>query len=126
MIDNTKEYILCAAIKRKTPREGEPYWKGTNDIMDIEIGYRHHDIFNRFKDGEELDGIQQGFYTSKGRFVDRIEAMKIAYACGQVTAEIAFSKKWHDIKLNIVDREPIDWDMKDNEKYNRLFSEDLY
>ena len=122
MIDNTKEYILCAAIKRKAPREGEPYWKGTNDIMDIEIGYRHHDIFHRFKDGEELNGIEQGFYTSKGRFVDRIEGMRIAYECGQVTAEIAFSKEWQHIKLNVIP----DRKLVDKEKYNRLFSEDLY
>ena len=126
MIDNSKEYILCAAIRRKQPREGSPYWEGTNDIMNIEIGFRHHDIFHRFRDGEELNGIEQGFYTSKGRYVDRIEAMKIAHECGQVSDEVAFSKKWHDIKLNVVDREPINWDIADTEKYNRLFSEDLY
>ena len=68
------------------------------------------------------DGIEQGFYTSKGRYVDRIETMKIAYECGQVTAEIAFNKSWHDIKLNIGNAE----EPKDSEKYNRLFSEDLY
>jgi hypothetical protein len=120
MIDNSKEYILCAAIKRKTPKDGEPYWKGTNDLMDIEIGYRHHDIFQRFEG--ELSVHEQGFYTSKGRFVDRIEGMRIAYECGQVTAEIAFSKEWHLIKLNVIpDRELVD-----KEKYNRLFSEDLY
>ena len=124
MIDNKKEYILCAAIKRKNPREGEPYWVGTNDIMSIEIGFRHHDIFQRYYD--ELDGMEQGFYTSRGRFVDRIEAMKIAYACGQVTAEVAFNKAWHDIKVNVIDREPTNWSAKDKEKYNRLFSEDLY
>ena len=124
MIDNSKEYILCAAIRRKEPRDGEPYWKGTNDIMDIEIGYRHHDIFHRFYG--DLDEIEQGFYTSKGRFVDRIEAMKIAHACGQVSDEVAFSKKWHDIKLNVVGKESTDWDIIDTEKYNRLFSEDLY
>ena len=104
MIDNTKEYILCAAIKRNVPRIGQPYWEGTNDIMDIEIGYRHHDIFYRFEDGEELNGIEQGFYTSEGRYVDRIEAMKIAFECGQVSAELALT----------------------NGKYNKLFSEDLY
>jgi hypothetical protein len=124
MIDNSKEYILCAAIKRKTSKEGEPYWKGTNDIMGIEIGYRHHDIFHRFPD--ELSECEQGFYTSKGRYVDRLEAMKIAYECGQVTAEIAFDKSWHDIKVNVIDREPTNWDEVDKEKYNRLFSEDLY
>ena len=113
MIDNNKEYILCAAIKRKTPREGEPYWKGTNDIMDIEIGYRHHDIFNRFKDGEELDGIQQGFYTSKGRFVDRVEALEIAYKAGQVTDD--------NYQTHIFDNGVVK-----ELKTNKLYSEQLY
>jgi hypothetical protein len=136
MIDNSKEYILCAAIRRKSSREGEPYWKGTNDIMDIEIGYRHHDIFHRFNNRDIHQNYEdcevsilmedQGFYTSKGRFVDRYEGMKIAHACGQVSDEVAFSKKWHDIKINAVDREPTDWDIVDTEKYNKLFSEDLY
>ena len=130
MIDNSKEYILCAAIRRKQPREGYPYWEGTNDIMDIEIGYRHHDIFHRFnnKGNYEVSILMedQGFYTSKGRFVDRYEAMKIAYEAGQVSEEVAFSKKWHDIKLNIADGDSVDLDIADTEKYNKLFSEDLY
>jgi hypothetical protein len=94
MIDNSKEYILCAAIKRKEPREGAPYWEGTNDIMNIELGYRHHDIFHRFNNRDIHQNYEdcevsilmedQGFYTSKGRFVDRYEGMKIAHECGQV------------------------------------------
>ena len=136
MIDNSKEYILCAAIRRKQPREGYPYWEGTNDIMDIEIGYRHHYIFHRFNNRDIHKHYQdcevsilmddQGFYTSKGRFVGRHEAMKIAYEAGQVSEEVAFSKKWHDIKLNIADGDNVDWDIADTEKYNKLFSEDLY
>ena len=130
MIDNSKEYILCAAIRRKHPREGSPYWEGTNDIMNIEIGYRHHDIFHRFnnKGDYEVSSLiaDQGFYTSKGRFVDRYEGMKIAYEAGQVSEETAFSKKWHNIKLNLTDKELTDWDIADTEKYNKLFSEDLY
>ena len=130
MIDNNKEYILCAAIRRKQPREGSPYWEGTNDIMDIEIGYRHHDIFHRFNNRGDYEVSilmeDQGFYTSKGRFVDRYEAMKIAYEAGQVSEEVAFSKKWHDIKLNIADKDSVDCDIADTEKYNKLFSEDLY
>ena len=136
MIDNSTEYILCAAIRRKQPREGSPYWEGTNDIMNIEIGYRHHDIFHRFnnrgihKNYENCEVSNrmedQGFYTSKGRFVDRYEGMKIAYEAGQVSEEVAFSKKWHDIKLNIADGDSVDLDIADAEKYNKLFSEDLY
>lgn len=130
MIDNSKEYILCAAIRRKQPREGSPYWDGTNDIMNIEIGYRHHDIFHRFNNKGDYEVSilmeDQGFYTSKGRFVGRHEAMKIAYEAGQVSEEVAFSKKWHDIKLNIADEDSVDLDIADTEKYNKLFSEDLY
>lgn len=47
-IDTEKEYILCAAVKRIIPNPASPYHKGTNDICNIEIGYRHHDIYQRF------------------------------------------------------------------------------
>lgn len=49
MIDNKKEYILCAAILRNNPNDCEPYHPGISDICNIEIGWRHHDIFQRFK-----------------------------------------------------------------------------
>lgn len=81
MIDNTKEYILCAACKRKVPRNTNSYHQ--NDLDLIEIGYRHHDIRNRFGDEILFSPKNQGFYTSKGRFVSREEAREIAYACGQ-------------------------------------------
>ena len=124
MIDNTKEYILCAAIKRKAPRDCQPYYAGTNDICNIELGYRHHDIFHRFDD--EMSECEQGFYTSKGRYVDRYEGMEIAFKAGQVSEEIALGKA--NIKLNATDTEgnPIDWDVMDTHKFNMLFSEDLY
>ena len=124
MIDNTKEYILCAAIKRKTPRDSKPYHPNTNDICNIEIGYRHHDIFHRF-DGE-MSECEQGFYTSKGRYVDRYEGMEIAFNAGQVSEEVALQKS--DIKIDIVDEYgcPIDLGTLPKHKFNMLFSEDLY
>ena len=82
------EWILCSAIKRNERRNCDnPYHEGTNDLINIELGYRHHDIIWRF--GEELeDGpYAQGFYTSKGRFVGREEAAKIAYAAGQIKSQ---------------------------------------
>jgi hypothetical protein len=87
-MDNKKEYILCSAIKRKTPRDCQPYWEGTNDICNVELGMRHHDIFHRFPD--ELIENEQGFYTSKGRYVNRYDGMLIAYESGQVSKSIAF------------------------------------
>lgn len=132
MIDNSKEYILCAAIKRKFPNPCQPYYEGTNDICNIEIGYRHHDIYQRFDYVNEEDcplsfnPYDQGFYTSKGRYVDRYEGMEIAYNAGQVNEEVALSKAWHNIKINCVNEPDTDWDKKDTHKFNMLCSENLY
>ena len=91
-INNKKEYIICSAIKRIEPRESQgnhlPYHTGYNDIMDVELGYRHHDIYLRY--GKELlkQRDAQGFFTSNNRFVDRKEAAKIAFECGQINKEV--------------------------------------
>lgn len=107
-MDNKKEYILCAALLRKNSKNSQSYYN--NDIDKIEIGYRHHDIRNRFKGEVEVTPSAQGFYTSKGRFVDRYEAMRIAYECGQVSEDKAISGKTYDGEI----------------KFKQLFSEDLY
>ena len=97
-----KEYIICAAIKRKTPVNvaNHNYKINTlenDDIYSIEIGRRHNDILARFGKSY-LDVTKQGFYTSYGRFVSRKEALQIAKDAGQI---------------------------KDTDS-SRLFSEDLY
>ena len=94
-MDNKKEYILCAAWRRKEPRsvKENPYKGGTNEILNIEIGYRHHDIYLRFGDELLLNDNAMGFYTSKGRFVSRGEGMEIAYNAGQVDEAHA---KWSE------------------------------
>lgn len=84
----TREYILCAAIKRKTPVNvvSKNYKTNTledDDIYSIEIGRRHNDILARFGKSQ-LEVIKQGFYTSYGRFVSREEALQIAKDAGQV------------------------------------------
>ena len=78
----TSEYILCPAIRRITPRKSCNYHQ--NDIHLIEMGYCHHDILMRFRGEVSIKPEDQGFYTSKGRFVDRYEAYKIAKIAGQV------------------------------------------
>lgn len=87
------EWILCAATKRNEPRkvESNPYHSGTNDILNVELGYRHHDIFRRFNvENEVIDTgmYAQGFFTSRGRWVSRKEAAEIAYAAGQIDEPI--------------------------------------
>ena len=110
-MDNTKEYIICAALKRITPKNTNSYHH--NDIDLIEIGYRHHDIRNRFLGEVSCSPKNQGFYTSHGRFVSRSEAMQIAFECGQLK-----------------DRDPLTIfhiNEKNGEKiWHDLFSEDLY
>lgn len=78
-----EEFILCAAILRKEPRDsGCNYYD--NDIQNIELGYRHHDILIRFRGEVSTQQEDQGFYTSRGRFVDRKEAFEIAKSAGQI------------------------------------------
>ena len=92
-MDNKQEYILCAAIKRIERKKCEPYYDEMNDICFIEIGYRHHDILQRFQGEVSKKSKDQGFYTSKGRFVDREEAAYIALLAGQIDIEKCFSVK---------------------------------
>ena len=122
MIDNTKEYILCAAWKRAFPRNvsEDPYKGGTNEILNIEIGYRHHDIYNRFGDELSLENGAMGFYTSKGRFVSRMEGMEIAYAAGQVDESDARWSKEDAENFNLLGLHVEEGD------FRPLASEDLY
>lgn len=126
-MNNKVEYIICAAVLRKEPRKIEgcgPYKEKNNDILKIEIGYRHHDIWQRFHDElkipEEGEPDTNGFYTSKGRFVSREEGMKIAFEAGQVEEKRA---KWtkeqvEDLWLPLKNVKPGD--------FKPLASEDLY
>ena len=86
MIDNSKEYIMASALRRKFPKEqviGLP-----NDLAYIEIGIRHFDIRDRFPGEVYMKMDDQGFLTSKGRFVSRKEAEVIARNCGQLVGNL--------------------------------------
>ena len=112
-MENKQEYIICAAIKRIEGRNCLPYHDGLNDICFIEIGYRHHDILQRFQGEVSKKSKDQGFYTSKGRFVDREEATYIALLAGQIDAEKCFKFKYLEDGSAIRTLKP-------------LYSEDLY
>jgi len=98
------ERILCAAIwvdtgEAEPPRRSYSY-PATGLLF---CGWRHADCFTtlnawadrlsveeRSRIGEEqLAGRHQGFLTSRGRFVDREEGMKIARAAEQTAAKKA-------------------------------------
>ena len=108
------EYILCSAIRRIKPRETKCNYH-QNDIHLIELGFRHHDILIRFRGEVSQDPVDQGFYTSKGRFVDRIEAYEIALKAGQIrhpqrTCELLQARIYEPLKGRV----------------SELFSEELY
>lgn len=76
------EYILCAAVKFDDGVYRAHHIQYGSGV--VACGFRHHNCFalrpHGFK-GKET----QGFLTSKDRFVDRMEARKIAVEAGQVT-----------------------------------------
>ena len=101
-MNNNKEYIVCAAYKFKpgyeTPRMVEinqknkgfnpdfrvqdTYFKPHCEVFETALGWRHPDIILKY--GDVIDINKDGFMTSKGRFVDRKEAHRIALECGQI------------------------------------------
>lgn len=90
----SKEIIICAAVK--TP---------SNLII---RGHRHCDCYHNlsrrpeYKDPGNLGRCDEGFITSKNRYVGREEALKLQLAAGIKSAD------------------------KDGYRHDYLFSEDLY
>lgn len=92
MEKDKKETILCSAVRRLKSRDPKECNVGyRSDLLHVEIGYRHFDILSRFKGEVSRELEAQGFLTSKGRFVSREEAYKIAVKAGQVTAGATIS-----------------------------------
>lgn len=96
-MDNKKEYIVCAAYKLKAGEDfprikthlstgkdvKKIYFEPHREVFDMALGWRHADII--YKHGDLIDQSDTGgFMTSKGRYVNRDEAAKIAFECGQV------------------------------------------
>ena len=107
MIDNKKEYILCAAIwcKEIPLKKDIPQVLPINCDRGIVVtGHRHGQCIWTIGCLTGLravtiaeDGIgenEQGFLTSKNRFVDRREGGEIAFAAGQTEKlrEMLFSE----------------------------------
>lgn len=93
MIDNSIEYITCAAIWYKDlPTQTFLPKNITKGI--VVCGHRHGHCIDIMSKLGKLRSVQfgpesvgeneQGFYTSKDRFVDRLEALEIAKAANQL------------------------------------------
>jgi len=102
MRNSEPERILCAAIwvdtgKPEPPRRSYTYpatglvfagWRHADCFVALEAWVKcltpaEIDAIDRIGEGQ-LSGRNQGFITSKGRFVDREEAWQIARAAGQI------------------------------------------
>lgn len=101
---NKKEYIICAAIWFKDDQFHEHQPKNIKTGF-VVTGRRHHNCFatcfalNNGVINTNLKSLEQvqGFLTNTDKFVDRVEAVEIAFQAGQI-----------------------------EEKVTRLISEDLY
>ena len=138
MIDNSKEYIICAAIwyKHKFKTPAPRGFLAQNISNGMVIGqWRHGNciythVQSRLGRCVGVNRQVQGFLTSKGRFVDRWQAMELAYNAGQVTKERAIKKDYNGIKYTTEEfqsQEPHNRHLaKDYNTWNMLYSEDLY
>lgn len=120
MIDNSKEYILSAAIWYKDGTEAPRGFIAQNIDSGVVIGqWRHGNVINiratnplwnakklaerrgetpmeinKHEDALPYFDEVDGFITSKGRFVDRWQAAELALLCGQIDEKRALNDEW--------------------------------
>ena len=120
MIDNSKEYILSAAIWYKDGTEAPRGFIAQNIDSGVVIGqWRHGNVINvratnplwnskklaerrgenpmkieKYEDTLSYFDEIDGFITSKGRFVDRWQAAELALLCGQIDEKRALNDEW--------------------------------
>lgn len=146
MIDNSREYIICAAIwyddgisvdqnakeEVKFPMHGKgrTYHNDNINTGFVIAGHRHYNIISILPTNPSYNGgieSVQGFLTSKGRFVDRYQGMYLAYLAQQVNAERAINKEFSGKFDNDVLLKDIPSDNRRGKcPWNSLYSEDLY
>lgn len=154
MIDNTREYVICAAIWYKDGTEAPRGMIAQNIDSGVVIGqWRHGNCINiratnplwnkkklaeRLSQGDDkLDSLESvdyekvdGFLTSKGRFVDRWQAMELAYMAGQVGYERAKNKKYTGEYVDtVVFQTQVPHERhtnNDGNGWNMMYSEDIY
>lgn len=159
MIDNSKEYIICAAIWYKDGTEAPRGMIAQNIDTGVVIGqWRHgnciniratNPIWNKKTLKERIDrendvvpmivsnekpdieyDYVDGFITSKGRFVDRWQAAKIALDCGQLPEEVAvrnYDRSENDISDDeVMNSEPQHRHGNKRGRFKMIYSEDLY
>ena len=156
MIDTNKEWVLCAAIWYKDGTEAPRGMIAQNIDSGVVIGqWRHGNCINvratnplwnakklaerqgqdsgnilTYEQTKEYFDEVDGFITSEGRFVDRWQAMELAYMAGQVPYERAKKK---DYTGEYVDTAVFQAQVphsrhttNDGNGWNMMYSEDIY
>lgn len=155
MIDNSKEYIICAAVWYQDGTEAPRGFIAQNINTGVVIGqWRHGNcinvrstnplwnakklaerkgevpMFNKYEDTLEYFQYVDGFLTSEGRFVDRWQGMQVAYEAGQVDEKRAKKKDYNGEKYTseeFQNQEPrYRHTETDGNGWNMMYSEDLY
>jgi len=83
------EKIMCSAIWIQAKEIKLVHYPTNVDYGIVICGYRHHNCLEMisvmgFRDLSLKSNTVQGFLTNKNRFVDRVEAKKIATKSGQL------------------------------------------
>ena len=134
MIDTSKEYIICAAYWYKTGDESPRGFVAQNISTGIIIGqWRHTNVIHAWRKPSGLRTVKteidyvDGFLTSKGNFVDRVQAAEIAYNAGQITKDVAFNPRWNGKYKTALGDEPKQrWKNAEDYQFINIFSEDIY
>ena len=156
MIDNSKEYVICAANWYKDGTEAPKGLIAQNIDSGVVIGqWRHGNVINvrstnplwnakklaermgetpvieKWEDTLPYYEQVDGFITSKGRFVDRWQGMELALLAGQVDEERAINKDWSGDEEYMKDfqNQIPHWrggEERNKCKYRMMYSEDLY
>ena len=154
MIDNSKEYVICAAIWYKDGTEAPRGLIAQNIDTGVVIGqWRHgncinvrstNPLWNAKKIAERLGkeppmtyeqtlehyDYVDGFLTSRGNFVDRYQAAKIALDCGQLSESVAI-RSYDRTEDDISDEELMSQMPQHRSgpmrgRFKMIYSEDLY
>ena len=147
MIDNSKEYCICAAIwyfnDLETDKEEMRGMVAQNINKGMVIGqWRHGNCIYVYATNHKFENSAyhfkylfkknvDGFLTSKGRFVDRWQASELAMLAGQITPERALNKNWNGDEEYMKDFQNQTPRYRGGEernrcKYKMIYSEDLY
>ena len=155
MIDNSKEYVICAAIWYQDGTEAPRGFIAQNINTGVVIGqWRHGNcinvrstnplwnakrlaerkgevpMFNKYEDTLEYFQYVDGFLTSEGRFVDRWQGMQVAYEAGQVDEKRAKKKDYNGEKYTSEEFQNqvprYRHSETDGNGWNMMYSEDLY